>query len=441
MRVTRALMECLVFAATTTFAFGQSLESETEPQLGPIVPLSSNAFPEETAAIAFSEPQLGPIIPIAGTFSTEEDKSAPSPLTFPKDEVQYYPGAEAMPNLHFGFVPIRVIGHPMAASTIEPNPIGYSPSSPGPIHPDQIQFHLTALADQLAAAGLTNEAKRIQEFQQKFQCDHYQRLLIAHKESQIRSLQAEIASLRQTAADDARISVKVRVVELNHDGLNTLRTKLNGPVLLVHGSEIFSPNAEDKPHLSLQDVESDRIGELIELLSKTGNAKIVAEPSGTVRDSQNIRFLSSNSQTGGTTFVDSVAPGLSTVGHGGLTASFIATPKVIGFSKVRLGLVVESSNFILSGIGQANITGPSTKRLEHIAEISTGHTLAIISKPYTRQDDKNESDDWTSTIVLITPEILHGSTPSYSNEPIPSPVPSESSRRVFEAKVINENEE
>jgi len=242
MRFHRSLLACLVLTASTTSASEQPADAEQEPQFGPVVVIGVDSSAPGTPGLLPDEAELGPIVPIGNVISdgnsgnrhydgdadgmgfdrrnlvsptghSEEDMvvrfpddrdsrfsedgtaSTRPPLYF-VSERQYAAPFEDPANRGTGFYPIRVIGQPMPAPTGEPLAFGIAPVLE-PVHPDQIQFHLSAVTAQLAMAGLSIEAQKIFEFQQEFQYKHSQRLLIAYKEAQVRALQAEIASLKQ----------------------------------------------------------------------------------------------------------------------------------------------------------------------------------------------------------------------------------------------------
>lgn len=188
-----------------------------EPVLGPVVPLDVNvpmpagkrSQKRVNARQAYDEGNG--VLPVAYSEDDEEDfvilypgegvlgepgfGHAPptTPIGKVPREPHYALPGQDTPNPLISLFPLRVIGQPMPAPTGEPF---YTPVLP-PIHPDQIQSHLSAAAAQLEMAGLNAESQRIQEFQQQFQRDHAQRLLIAFKEFQLKMLQEEIAILKQ----------------------------------------------------------------------------------------------------------------------------------------------------------------------------------------------------------------------------------------------------
>lgn len=250
MRFPRSLAGCFVFVSGFTVACGQDLPDAPPVFGGTLVFLDVETIDSVAPRLLPAEPELGPIVPLGDTYRLRHGKrglnrgvdnlgfdrrnlgfdrrNGVSPVAYSEDEDeqvldyalrfsndpdhgsnpnqkpriilgkerQYPPSVDDSPNPLVNFFPIRVIGQPMPAPTGEPYGFGVPPVVP-PVHPDEIQSHLSAAAAQLAMAGLNVEAQRIQEFQQHFQREHSQRLLITFKEFQLKVLQEEIAILKQ----------------------------------------------------------------------------------------------------------------------------------------------------------------------------------------------------------------------------------------------------
>lgn len=196
MRFLRSLPYCFAFVAGTTLVHGQSPVSDDEPQLGPIVLIATGSQDPNEPGLLPDEAELGPIVPISAKYEVS-DESLPVNIRLVNDE--FYPQppdeSEGFPRLSLG--EIRVIGGLVPAPVLEPLPLPIPPAA-SPIHPDEIQSHLSAAAAQLAAAGLLTESQAIVEFQHQFQRQHSQRLLLAFKEAQLKALQAEIDFLKQS---------------------------------------------------------------------------------------------------------------------------------------------------------------------------------------------------------------------------------------------------
>ena len=431
MRLSHALLGSLVVVAGINFAFGQSVETLKELQLGPIVPLGSNANPEFLTGIELTEPLLGPIVPISGTIPAEIDKSTPSPLKFPNDETQYLSGAEAMPNLHFGFVPIRVIGRPLTASWMEPNSPAFSQSAAGPIHPDRIRNQLSAIADQLATCGLEGEARQIQDLNQRFQKHHYQRMLIAHKESQLKKLQAEIASLKEVQSPASRetfFSLRGLFVELNSKGRKQLIQKLAEQISARTGSQAPQINPEATAFQGVFEFDTQDIQPIVDQLLEQNFAKIIAEPKACVLGGRNVRFL-----MGGETAI---------AGADGQTAfrpshtSFVAQPKLMASGKIRLGLVIEFQDSDVAATGRDG-TGRN-RRIETVLDIDPGFAATtLISQSQDQLTGETDKEQLSSILFILTPEVVTATRFPNSAQPHATmPTPSPSYHPLVEARAI-----
>lgn len=195
MRFLRSLLPFLAVLTAGTLAYGQSGElKKASPDR--VAAKEVDAEAPDAPRLLPHEPQFGPITPIAAFFDEGFDEQLP-PAPPNDDEVAQLSRAnEVMALRLIRGIPVRVIGHPMPAPIGEPFAFD-SPLTPEPVHPDEIQAHLSAAAAKLAAAGLTGEARKIHEFQEQLDRNHSQQLLIAFKESQIRALQAEVDFLKR----------------------------------------------------------------------------------------------------------------------------------------------------------------------------------------------------------------------------------------------------
>ncbi len=433
MRVHRVLFQGLVLALGATQAFGQSVNLDIELQLGPAVPLGSYHTDSDDFELIPVEPELGPIVLIADSSFAVGNDFTPTKLTFPNDEVQYLPGAELIPNPYFGFVPIPVIGRPIPAQLIEPSSFGMASACPIPAHPDEIQFHLSAASALLANLNLPSEAQQIQGFQQQFQRDHYFRLLVEHKESQLRTLQAEIANLKQARQSIAgltpaespskSIELQLQIVTLNQPGRECLAAKLSeiGTTLnrsgLIRFQQGMGAGLQESPAV-LHELRSQAIRELLDQLTKDENAEIVRQSSGRAVEGYEFNLF---------------------IGNESSRLAIKATPKTIGSSRIHLEMLLESIvGTTNDGSEESDLQSPSI-RLETAAEISSGNSLAIVGYPANTPADQNDVTKSPTILVLVTPTVIGPQVdPASAFGSILSPVPEASARPVKEATVTGD---
>jgi hypothetical protein len=428
MRVPRVLLACVVLSAGSMSAYGQSRRLSVEPAPGSVVPrdvIRNSVY--QPFALA-GEPELGPIIPIAGRFEVEASSPVASAIQLASSEVQYLPASESSLNPRPGAVPIRVICQPMAAPTVEPYSFGFASPFTGPVHPDQIHYHLSAVAAHLVSAGLAPEGEKIHEFQRKFQREHYRPLLIAHKEAQLRLLQSEIAYLKQAVrpvVGDAQVSVRIRLIELSQECHDQIARAL-----------FDGTGAEMSVGIHTDDVKSDVIHGLIDLLCERGEARVIVEPRGTVVSGGAFRILSESPPDGVSTPdvpAREPAPARQPVG-----ISVLVTPAVMQGEKIRMDLVMES-RVVDPGLTVDGSPGFRSRRLQTVVELAAGRTLAILCESLQSASSDDKSVQAPVKLLLVTPNIVRPEPqPTIifpSAFPIPMPIEVTPRPTVFEAKV------
>lgn len=175
-------------------------------------------------------------------------EAAPSP---PNSDTQPHPESVAGP------VPSSSPGTPRAAER-NAVPISPTPATAGddlPQEADRIH-HLRRAEDHLRAAG------------RQFLADQIAReITIEEKLARIRKLQAEVAQLRSTADSDPAITLQVRIVELQVDGMRKA-----GFDVLTPGSMESTQPAIGKP------IQAKAVEEFLAALKQDALAKVLAEP-------------------------------------------------------------------------------------------------------------------------------------------------------------------
>ncbi len=164
MRVPRSLLFSAAFAAGPLFVFGQASADLGEPILGPAVVLGVDENQPGGPPAELTEPVLGPIILLAANFHDGIGG---------RNEVE-----------SAGEYSKRSDGRNEGTSSVA-------------VHPDQIHSRLTEVARNLASAGLPIESRKIQEIQRQIFEAHSNQLMLAFKEAQLATLQAEINRLKE----------------------------------------------------------------------------------------------------------------------------------------------------------------------------------------------------------------------------------------------------
>ena len=443
MKLVRVLMVCLLANAFSMSAYSQSFDKNSQPRLGPIVPLGSLPFVGDGGLIVATEPILGPIILIGAT----EELIVPAPEPIPGDHslratlvsgpanvvlsgfgpkglnVQHFSPSEVSVGPPItGFPLIRVIDQRVAAPTIEPSQNECRISFVDSPDPNVICHQFTVIFGQLAAAGLSDDAARVQEFQKEFQRKHYQNLLIAFKESQLRALQIEVNSLKrdqEMASLDvqkkSQVQLSYQVVMINKSGLSKLFT--------------------DAESQLCEEISSDRTRELVDALCERGDAKIIGTPKATVFDGHFIAINAdetedSNPATDGNQSGFGPIPGY----------SILAKPTRLEANDIRLELSIQWTDLISDAEGNSE-PNRQTRRIHTVRDIRSDQTTAINCcvegnrlKSTTPASDKR-------MVVLVTheivsPMVLEGIAPY-------RPMPSAASRqqeaprpKIVEAKAI-----
>lgn len=430
MRLPRALLDSLVILAGTSSAFAQTAEVPSELVLGPVVFIASNVQDTEMILITFEDPELGPVVPIASSAEGIAEATQPSPLNFSREEIQYLPGVEASPNPYYGRVPIKVIGHGGAAP-IETVTACLPSGQDGVCHPDQIQVHFSNLAEQLAAAGLAEEAEQIQELQKAFQDEHYQRLLIAFKESQLRKLQAEIEGLKQDELNRSQIALRLQIIELKPEGRQSVVRKLQD-----FGSRSAITDSERElacEFLELNDHKLAEFNQLLEQLAVDGCAKIVAQPSATTLSGRNVRFLTGSGEfavrAGNEPQMSADDGKPSFIGSG-----ILVKPQILGAHKIRVAMILQEQKDVPSAINLGTISEKlQTTRLETVTEITSGQSVALVTPE--QHNSANDQQKQTSNLLfVITPEIVV--VPRQTQNPVASPAIYAPRPAAVEAKFI-----
>lgn len=400
MRFLRSPIPYLFLICSSTLAYGQSDNRLNEPRLGPIILIAVDSSEPDGPRLLPGEPRLGPIIPIAAFSELDSADELPPVPPNEYEDARLLPAYGAVPIPMLARVAARVIQQPIPAPIGEPFAFNVPPI-PGPVHPDEIQAHLSAAAAQLALAGLPAEAQKIQQFQQQLDRDHSQQLLIAFKQAQIRELQAEIEFLKRTqqpVAKDVPVYLQMKVIELNLVARGAVLSKLNG------GAGFTTENVIGPV---IGSCDPQWIGDLVESLCKNGDAKIFAEPRCTILSGRSVRLLP---LPGGRSPIITTIGEESTAEASAFEAesSICATPHVLDRGLIQLKLTGKytylASNIDelieLSGFHNRSASVPCrhSDQIEANVQMTSGQTLIIMGKGH----DK-------TLLLLVTPEIADSS--------------------------------
>lgn len=339
-------------------------------------------------------------------------------------------GRYSLPETCFRSPPIPVASTPVSpqiAQLLSAQPTALKPDSQAAStdNGDQFQSHLRASEASLRQAGLTEAAKQLQSLHGNFEAQHTEALFTARKEAQLKSLQAEIALLRQSADSSAtQVSLRIRLVEV----MNDAKAMESIHVLLGNSSRAASTAGHPAVIGTTGGVfESAEFQSLLDHLCKTGDAKVVSEPQMTLLNGQQGKFLS-----GGEFAVPSVVGvgGPHEVSYRPFGTSVEVCPLVTE-DRVRLTVVAEYTRQE-DVVQQASNQAASTRRVTTTVEMRPGQTLVLkgLKAPQSRAarasqtvgkvtevgslvDDlaKSTSDD-AELLIVITPEIVTPMEPS-----------------------------
>ncbi len=297
---------------------------------------------------------------------------------------------------------------------------------------DPFQFQLRSSEEYLRQAGLTDAANQLQEMHQSYLAQHQGSLFIARKEAELKSLQAEIVRLKQSAHSNVvQVSLRIRLVEFRNDtkAMESIQTLFSVP------SKAASTTGQAAVIGSIGGVfESSEIHSLLDHLCKTGGAKIVSEPQITVLNGREARFLS-----GGELANSSVVGvgGSREVSYRPFGTSIEVCP-LVAEERIRLSVKAEYTR-LEDAVKQASNQPAHSRRVTTTVEMRPGQTLVLagFKTPPSRSTEVSQtegkvtevgsfvdelaklSSDDAELLIVITPEIV---TPIEPREvpPVPS---------------------
>ena len=382
--------------------------------LGDLPPLLTESFNEPSIDFVFTPPQSGlsgetPRATVTAPLSTS------SPPSLEERKLSYelleQKLARQFPNSKVYAMPVAC---PLARNS---GPIPQGPPSLAEVDP--FQFHLRSSEAHLRQAGLIDAANQLQAMHQSYLAQHQETLLIARKEAQLKSLQAEIARLKQTAdSSAAQISLRIQLVEVMHDA--PARESIHA--LFIKPVQSTSTMGRPAAIGSFGGIfESAEIQSLLEHLLKTGDAKVVSEPHMTLLNGRQGKLLS-----GGEIAVPSVVGvgGPHEVSYRPFGTSVEVCP-LVADDRIRLAVNAEYTRQE-DVVQQAGNQATHSRRLTTTVEMRPGQTLVLagLKTPPSRPtqashsegkvtevgslvDDlaKSNSDD-ADLLIVITPEIV-----------------------------------
>lgn len=284
---------------------------------------------------------------------------------------------------------------------------------------DPFQFHLRSSEEYLRQAGLTDAANQLQAMHQSYLAQHEGALFIARKEAELKSLQAEIARLKQSAHSNVvQVSLRIRLVEVRNDAkaMESFQTLFSVP------SKAASTTGHAAVIGSIGGVfESSEIHSLLDHLCKTGGAKIVSEPQITVLNGREAQFLSGGEFSVPTVVGVGRTNGVSYRQFG----TSIEVCPLVAEERIRLSVKAEYTR-LEDAVKQASNQPAHSRRVTTTVEMRPGQTLVLagFKTPQSRPtpasqsegkvtevgslvDDlaKSTSDD-AELLIFITPEVV-----------------------------------
>ncbi len=293
---------------------------------------------------------------------------------------------------------------------------------------DPFQFHLRSSEEYLRQAGLTDAANQLQAMHQSYLAQHQGSLFIARKEAELKSLQAEIVRLKQSAHSNVvQVSLRIRLVEVRNDAkaMESIQTLFSVP------SKAASTTGHAAVIGSIGGVfESSEIHSLLDHLCKTGGAKIVSEPQITVLNGREAQFLS-----GGEFSVVGVGR-TNGVSYRQFGTSIEVCP-LVAEERIRLSVKAEYTRQE-DAVKLASNQPTHSRRVTTTVEMRPGQTLVLagLKAPPVRPTQASQAEgkvtavgslvddlakfsgDDAELLIVITPEIV---TPIEPREVPPAP--------------------
>lgn len=321
MNARRFVLGLFASAAVFSEASGKADDAPNEPILGQAVP-------------------IGRLLLVSGGLDNETEPAPPAPI----------------PQVETGLIPLPLGDLPERLATTFPTNETSVVRVARP-HPSEIQRHLSQAAVQLAAVGLTDEAQQVGLLLNQFQARHYARLLLAQKQSQLETLQAEISELRAVVAPDgntARVMISMKFIEGPPEVLNRLAPRLatatsdDQPVRIADDQALWKEIQESKVASRLTILSAPSVTTL-----SGHSAQVITGGDRSVNQSLLVRSTDEQAEFHGT--------------------KVFATATVLSADRIRLSLAAEyhsraaNKNASLNGFEQ---------RLESLTEVHDGETLA-----------------------------------------------------------------
>lgn len=396
-----------------------TLVGTTARVLGDLPPLLTESFNEPSIDFVFTPLQSGlsgetPRATVTAPLSTS------SPPSLEERKLNYGPLEQKLARQ---FPSSKVYAMPVVCPLARNSgPIPQGP--PAPIDVDPFQFHLRSSEEHLRQAGLTDAANQLQAMHQNYLAHYQGALLIARKETQLKTLQTEVARLKQTADSSAiQVSLRIRLVEFARD----TKTRESLHALFFGSSEATSKVASSEVIGSSGSVfESSEINSLLDHLLKTGDAKVISEPQVTVLNGREAHILVGGERA------DSCVVGVGSSREGSnrsFGTSVYVCPSV---TDGRLQLTVNASSAQQETVVQQAGNQPTCSRqVRTTVELREGQTLFLAglhaqqSRPTQASPTEGKvtavgsfvddlaqprSDD-ADLVIVITPEIVQPMEP------------------------------
>ncbi len=284
-------------------------------------------------------------------------------------------------------------------------------------HPDQIQIRLGQIAENLAAAGLIDEARQLQALQRRVGDAHYERLLTVYKRA-----------LAKTVVP--QISLRVRWIEVLHTPATTaaMQAAFKSP----ERAATLSSNDPPPPETNGGVLPTAQASTLIDELVQQGLAKIVTEPQITLLNGRTAQFRNGHeielpATRKGSSVVrvaaKSDSPTETDARDGGVATRFVgtsilATAVVEDASLINLSLTVQHTE---------RLPSINERRVEAEIALREGQTLVLAGLLSSRTktevqripvlgdipvvgprlfSSKRSMQEQNQLLVVITPEIV-----------------------------------
>lgn len=231
-------------------------------------------------------------------------------------------------------------------------------------HPREIQSRLTLTADQLMAAGLSEEANALRQLARRIQEQHFERLLAQHNEALAAARKSQIGLHVQTIEYVPSPEMDAAIRRLLKQFENQSET----------GKSL--DETQSKPNLQ-GTLPAAELKTWIDELTRAGQLKVLSDLNLTVLDGRNTRFAGNNVPLPGESTSRSGAVSNSADSDGVGQVLLTTTARVLRDHIIRIGLILDYQEV-------HEKTGIDTRRLQTVVEVMEGQSMVSSGLERTR---------------------------------------------------------